>query len=59
MPRRSYFDAMDERGSVACLLVLPTRGVSVIGNVMQMDLHVLYDLDGGTFSFAPADCASL
>jgi hypothetical protein len=31
----------------------------VIGNIMQMDLHVLYDLDGATFSFAPADCASL
>ncbi|CAN6219061.1 unnamed protein product [Urochloa humidicola] len=59
VPRRSYFDAVDEGGSVACLLVLPTRGVSVIGNVMQMDLHVLYDLDGGTFSFAPADCASV
>jgi len=59
VPRQSYFDAVDERGSVACLLVLPTSGVSVIGNVMQMDLHVLYDLDGATFSFAPADCASL
>ncbi|XP_002462957.2 aspartic proteinase nepenthesin-1 [Sorghum bicolor] len=59
VPRQSYFDAVDEGGRVACLLVLPTRGVSVIGNVMQMDLHVLYDLDGATFSFAPADCASL
>ncbi|CAN6183621.1 unnamed protein product [Urochloa humidicola] len=59
VPRRSYFDAVDEGRSVVCLLVLPTRGVSVIGNVMQMDLHVLYDLDGETFSFAPADCASL
>ncbi|PUZ72321.1 hypothetical protein GQ55_2G384600 [Panicum hallii var. hallii] len=59
VPRRSYFDAVDERGSVACLLVLPTRGVSVIGNVMQMDLHVFYDLDGGAFSFAPVDCATL
>ncbi|CAN6168265.1 unnamed protein product [Urochloa humidicola] len=59
VPRRNYFDAVDESGSVACLLVLPTRGVSVIGNVMQMDLHVLYDLDGGTFSFAPEDCANL
>jgi hypothetical protein len=59
VPRRSYFDTVDEHGSVACLLVLPTRGVSVIGNVVQMDLHVLYDLDGGTFAFALADCANL
>ncbi|XP_047066313.1 aspartic proteinase nepenthesin-1-like [Lolium rigidum] len=59
VPRRSYFDAVDEEGRVACLLVLPTGGVSVIGNVMQMDLHLLYDLDGGTMSFAPADCATI
>jgi hypothetical protein len=59
VPWRSYFDAVDEEGRVGCLLVLPTGGVSVIGNVMQMDLHVLYDLDGETMSFAPADCASV
>ncbi|KAM0909941.1 hypothetical protein ACQ4PT_011453 [Festuca glaucescens] len=59
VPRRSYFDAVDEEGRVACLLVLPTGAVSVIGNVMQMDLHLLYDLHGGTMSFAPADCASV
>ncbi|CAM0906137.1 unnamed protein product [Alopecurus aequalis] len=59
VPRRSYFDTVDEEGRVACLLVLPTGGLSVIGSVMQMDLHVLYDLDGGTMSFAPADCASV
>jgi hypothetical protein len=59
LARRSYFDVVDEEGRVACLLVLPTGGVSVIDNVMQMDLNVLYDLDGGTISFAPADCASV
>jgi hypothetical protein len=59
VPRRSYFDAVDEEGRVACLLVLPTGGVSVIGNVMQMDLHLLYDLDGATMSFAPADCTTV
>ncbi|GJN11547.1 hypothetical protein PR202_ga29746 [Eleusine coracana subsp. coracana] len=60
VPRKSYFDVVDERGSVACLLVLPTRGhVSVIGNVMQMDLQVLYDLEAGALSLAPADCASV
>ncbi|KAE8779906.1 aspartic proteinase nepenthesin-1-like [Hordeum vulgare] len=59
VPRRSYFDAVDEQGRVACLLVLPTGGVSVIGNVMQMDLHMLYDLDRGMLSFTSADCASV
>jgi hypothetical protein len=26
---------------------------------LHLDLHVLYDLDGQTMSFAPADCASV
>uniref|UniRef100_A0A0E0I1L2 Peptidase A1 domain-containing protein n=1 Tax=Oryza nivara TaxID=4536 RepID=A0A0E0I1L2_ORYNI len=62
----SYFDvvAVDSQGRVAveCLLVLPAPGklsISIIGNFMQMDMHVLYDLDGEMFSFAPADCAKL
>jgi hypothetical protein len=59
VPRQSYFDTVEERGSVACLLVLPTRGVFMIGNVVQMGLHVLCDLDGGSFAFVPADCANL
>lgn len=58
VPRKSYFDGVEEQGRAACLLLLPTKGVSVVGNVMQMDLHVLYDLDGGVLSFAPMDCAS-
>lgn len=64
--RRSYVGvvAVDSHGraAVECLLVLPASeklSISIIGNVMQMDLHVLYDLDGGMFSFAPADCANV
>uniref|UniRef100_A0A0E0LLL7 Peptidase A1 domain-containing protein n=1 Tax=Oryza punctata TaxID=4537 RepID=A0A0E0LLL7_ORYPU len=64
--RRSYFGvvAVDSQGrsAVECLLVLPASGklsISIIGNIMQMDLHVLYDLDGGMFFFAPADCANV
>uniref|UniRef100_A0A0D9WZS8 Peptidase A1 domain-containing protein n=1 Tax=Leersia perrieri TaxID=77586 RepID=A0A0D9WZS8_9ORYZ len=66
VPRRSYFDvvAVDSRGrpAVECLLVIPARedlSISIIGNVLQMDLHVLYDLDGEMFSFAPADCTKV
>ncbi|EAZ04163.1 hypothetical protein OsI_26305 [Oryza sativa Indica Group] len=64
--RRSYFGVVEVdsqgRAAVECLLVLPASeklSISIIGNVMQMDLHVLYDLDGGMFSFAPADCANV
>ncbi|EEE67313.1 hypothetical protein OsJ_24553 [Oryza sativa Japonica Group] len=64
--RRSYVGVVEVdsqgRAAVECLLVLPASeklSISIIGNVMQMDLHVLYDLDGGMFSFAPADCANV
>jgi hypothetical protein len=66
VPRRSYFDvvAVDSQGraAVECLLVIPSPRklpISIIGNLMQMDMHVLYDLDGEMFSFAPADCAKV
>uniref|UniRef100_J3MLK4 Peptidase A1 domain-containing protein n=1 Tax=Oryza brachyantha TaxID=4533 RepID=J3MLK4_ORYBR len=64
--RRSYFGvvAVDSQGDVVveCLLVLLSStnlSISIIGNVTQMDMHVLHYLDGGTFSFAPADCAKV
>uniref|UniRef100_A0A0D9WZS9 Peptidase A1 domain-containing protein n=1 Tax=Leersia perrieri TaxID=77586 RepID=A0A0D9WZS9_9ORYZ len=66
VPRKGYFDAaaVDKQGRVVveCLMVLPPKGnisLSIIGNMMQMDKHVLYDLDGRRFSFAPADCAKV
>uniref|UniRef100_A0A0D9WZR6 Peptidase A1 domain-containing protein n=1 Tax=Leersia perrieri TaxID=77586 RepID=A0A0D9WZR6_9ORYZ len=66
VPFHNYFDGVDVdsqgRVTVACLLVLTMiddQSLSIIGNRMQMDMHVLYDLDGGMFSFAPADCAKV
>ncbi|XP_006657791.1 aspartic proteinase nepenthesin-1-like [Oryza brachyantha] len=66
VPRDNYLaDLVDSRqGNVvgACLLVLPAKdgwSISIIGNRMQMGMHVLYDLDGEKFSFAPADCAKV
>jgi hypothetical protein len=32
---------------------------SVIGNHMQQNMHVLYDLDNEEVSFQPADCSSI
>ena len=37
---------------------LPTT-LSIIGNIMQMDFHVRYDVDNSVLSFQPADCESL
>ncbi|EAZ40112.1 aspartic proteinase nepenthesin-2 [Oryza sativa Japonica Group] len=66
VPVQNYFAGVEAdsqgRVTVACLLVLPATDdlpISIIGNLMQMDMHLLYDIDGGMFSFAPADCAKL
>ncbi|KAG8042966.1 hypothetical protein GUJ93_ZPchr2171g28979 [Zizania palustris] len=64
VPRPSYIGAVrvdsQGRATVECLLLRPAKeDMSIIGNMLQMDLHVLYDLDGEKFSFAPADCANI
>ena len=42
-----------------CLAVVALQfpPVSIIGNIAQQNMHVGYDLDKGTVTFAPADCA--
>ncbi|KAM3253725.1 hypothetical protein ACQJBY_047676 [Aegilops geniculata] len=43
-----------------CLAMAPAtneRPVAAIGNIMQQNMHVGYDLDKRTITFAPADCA--
>ncbi|XP_073366145.1 aspartic proteinase CDR1-like [Aegilops tauschii subsp. strangulata] len=43
-----------------CLMmapVTPQQPVAIIGNIAQQNFHVGYDLDKGTVTFAPADCA--
>jgi hypothetical protein len=32
---------------------------TIIGNYMQQDMHLLYDLEKGMLSFQPADCSSM
>ncbi|KAK7267340.1 hypothetical protein RIF29_20009 [Crotalaria pallida] len=39
-----------------CLLILPTDGLSILGNIAQENHNVEYDIDEGTISFARADC---
>ncbi|RLN12141.1 aspartic proteinase nepenthesin-1-like [Panicum miliaceum] len=33
------------------------KETTIIGNYMQQDMHVLYDLDKGVLSFQTADCS--
>uniref|UniRef100_A0A0E0BY12 Peptidase A1 domain-containing protein n=1 Tax=Oryza meridionalis TaxID=40149 RepID=A0A0E0BY12_9ORYZ len=44
-----------------CLAIVATteqQPVSILGNLAQQNIHVGYDLDAGTVTFAAADCAS-
>ncbi|XBI06967.1 hypothetical protein VPH35_134930 [Triticum aestivum] len=40
-----------------CLAIAPSARSSLIGNIAQQNMHVGYDLDKGTVTFATADCA--
>lgn len=42
-----------------CLAVVPSNieGISILGNVAQIDFQVEYDLGGKKISFVPSDCA--
>ncbi|XP_034569793.1 aspartic proteinase nepenthesin-1 [Setaria viridis] len=57
LPVRNYF--VDVGGGVVCWVVQRSPSVSIIGNVMQVDFHVLHDVDKSVLSFQPANCDSL
>ncbi|PVH63073.1 hypothetical protein PAHAL_3G466500 [Panicum hallii] len=38
---------------------LPMNETTIIGNYMQQDMHLLYDLGNGVLSFQPADCSAM
>ncbi|XP_019425005.1 PREDICTED: aspartic proteinase CDR1-like [Lupinus angustifolius] len=43
-------------GNNLCLSIVPTEGVSVLGNSAQVNFKVEFDLKRNTVSFAPTDC---
>ncbi|CAN6356000.1 unnamed protein product [Urochloa humidicola] len=57
LPVPNYF--MDVGGGVVCWVVERSIDLSIIGNIMQMDFHVLHDVDNSMLSFQPANCDSL
>nr|CAD1841114.1 unnamed protein product [Ananas comosus var. bracteatus] len=42
-----------------CLTMASSSDVSVFGNFMQQNMHILYDLDNEVLSFLPAQCNTL
>ncbi|ONM33262.1 aspartic proteinase nepenthesin-1 [Zea mays] len=66
VPPENYWGPVDD--STACMVVfssggpnstLPMNETTIIGNYMQQDMHLLYDLEKGMLSFQPADCSSM
>ncbi|CAN6347643.1 unnamed protein product [Urochloa humidicola] len=57
VPVPNYF--VDVGGGVVCWVVERSTDLSIIGNIMQMDFHVLHDVDNSMLSFQPANCDSL
>ncbi|KAL6655474.1 hypothetical protein ACP70R_006300 [Stipagrostis hirtigluma subsp. patula] len=56
LPRRNY--VLDDRRKGRLCLLLADSGDdgATIGNLVQQDMRVLYDLEAETLSFAPAQC---
>uniref|UniRef100_J3MTQ1 Peptidase A1 domain-containing protein n=1 Tax=Oryza brachyantha TaxID=4533 RepID=J3MTQ1_ORYBR len=60
LPRDNYFQ--EPRAGLMCLAVAKMAtdgggpGVSIIGNVQQQNMHVLFDVRNQKFSFAPTHC---
>ncbi|KAF7021544.1 hypothetical protein CFC21_034481 [Triticum aestivum] len=55
----TFFEVQEGTLCLAVAAAKPEQlPASIIGNIAQQNMHVGYDLDKGTVTFAPADCAS-
>jgi Xylanase inhibitor N-terminal/Xylanase inhibitor C-terminal len=55
----SYFQPVDSNGTVGCLLLFPFQGVSILGSLMQLDTHMIYDVSNRIFQFESINCSTL
>jgi hypothetical protein len=56
LPQRNYVLDDNRRGRLCLLLADSGDEGSTMGNMVQQDMRVLYDLEAETLSFAPAQC---
>ncbi|XP_015932380.1 aspartic proteinase CDR1 [Arachis duranensis] len=59
LPTENMYTLVDN--NLLCLLLLPNtglNGLSLFGNLAQMNFQVEYDLQGNKVSFAPANCTN-
>uniref|UniRef100_A0A0E0F3U3 Peptidase A1 domain-containing protein n=1 Tax=Oryza meridionalis TaxID=40149 RepID=A0A0E0F3U3_9ORYZ len=60
LPTANYMlEVGARRDGVSCWGVQrsPAAGTSIIGNIMQMNFHIRYDVDRSMLSFLPANCS--
>ncbi|CAN6338649.1 unnamed protein product [Urochloa humidicola] len=59
VPPENYWGAVDD--ATACMMVLNSSPseTTTIGNYMQQNMHLLYDLGNNVLSFQTVDCSSM
>ncbi|CAN6319003.1 unnamed protein product [Urochloa humidicola] len=58
VPPENYWFPVDKT-TTSCMVILYGFDQSVIGNFQQQNMHLLFDVAGGRFSFQKADCTTL
>jgi hypothetical protein len=55
--QNTFVEVQEGTMCLALVAVSEQQPVSILGNIAQQNMHVGYDLDKRTVTFAPADCA--
>ncbi|CAL4924085.1 unnamed protein product [Urochloa decumbens] len=58
LPPENYWAPADKT-TTACMAILDGYDQSIIGNFQQQNMHLLFDVARGRFSFQKADCSTL
>jgi Xylanase inhibitor N-terminal/Xylanase inhibitor C-terminal len=57
-PNDNYINVVNDSG-LMCLLILESDEETIIGNIQQQNMKILYDLEKEKLSFVPAKCDQL
>lgn len=58
LPLENYM-VEDTTNKLLCLGMVSTRGISILGNMQQQNMNILYDIQKGMLSFEPSVCSKL
>lgn len=60
-PAENYFIQLEPEDAVICLAFMgtPPDSLSILGNYLQQNFHILYDVDNSRLGFAPMTCAAI